>query len=110
MSRILSILLGISLIGCATSQTISSQKIAEKVNSSVKNKMSLGQAQVELSKLGFVCLEGTSIEPNQKDIYECIRNRSGFLYSCIDKVWFEAQSNDGPISNLKVHEPICASL
>ena len=76
----------------------------------VKHGIPLVGATTQLSARGFSCYEGTSYQPNVKGIYECTRNRGRLLYSCIHRVWFEAQSTKGVISNRTVHEPVCADL
>lgn len=104
------VLLVALLGGCAAEQTSSFEKLTIEVNSVVKNQMPLSQAQTALNKLSFQCMQGTSYEKNKKGVVECTRNRNGFLYSCIHRVWLETLTADGAVSNIEIHQPVCASL
>ena len=108
--RYIIILFVVSLASCATNNVASYEKLAFEINAVVKNAMPATQVESELTKLGFNCHEGTSIAPNEQGIFECSRNRSGFLYGCVHRIWYETSSKEDLISGLKIHEPACASF
>lgn len=110
MKNIKTILIAILLAGCATVDPSSEKELTEEIKKTVNNDMQLSDAITVLENKGFSCNEGTSINPKGKGIYECTRNRGGFLYSCIHRVWFDGISKNGAISNLKIHWPACASF
>ena len=104
------ILIAILQVGCASVDPSSQKELSEEIIKSVKNDMQLSDVIAVLENRGFACNEGTSVNPRGKGIYECTRNRGGFLYGCIHRVWFEGMSKNGVISNLEIHQPACASL
>ena len=104
------ILIAVLLAGCASVDPSSEKELSEEIDKTINNDMQLIDVITALENKGFSCHEGTSDNPRGKAIYECTRNRGGFLYGCIHRVRFEGMSKKGAISNLKIHRPACASL
>jgi len=99
------------LTACATGDPTSLPQLEIEVNGLVKEGMLKSDAVAALSSRGFSCLqEGTSLNPNARGILECTRQRGGFLYTCIHRVWFDFTSDKGAISNLRIFRPPCAGL
>jgi hypothetical protein len=111
MRKIILALLFSSLTACAVVDPTSHPALELEINSHVKNGMLKSEVTTVFASLGFSCMEeGTSLRPNDKRIIECTRNRGGFLYSCIHRVWFNFDPSNGQISGLQVFKPSCASM
>ena len=110
MQYITTILLTVFVVGCASIDSSSEKALSEEINAIVNNEMPLTDAIAALEIADFSCQEGTALDPRKKGIFECTRNKGGFLYGCIHRVWFEGTSKNGAISNLEIHRPACASL
>lgn len=108
-NRLIFLLAGL-IVGCAASQATSFEQLSAEINAVVQPQMPLSQAQSALNKLNFQCMQGTSLDKNQQGVVECTRNKGGFLYRCIHRVWLEAVSNDGVVANIEIHQPLCAGL
>ena len=94
---------------CATTEI---EKIQSELNPTLYRNMQLSEAIAGLENLGFECMEGTSIEPQKKDIYECARSEGNIWppFSCIHRVWLKKSNNNSEVSNYEIFEPMCTGV
>lgn len=106
------LLLAFLVSACATSEPANHAALQSEVTASLHEGTSSTYAIEVLTLSGFSCAEGTILDRNRKGIFECTRSRGSIWppYGCVHRIWFEAESPDGPISNLEVLKPFCASL
>ena len=110
--RAASIVLYLALSGCAMPDPASFSLLQDEIAPLVKDGMPLADAVTALKSRGFACMEGTSTEPRAKGTFECTRSRGPWWppYSCIHRIWFEATPPNGAILNVRLFNPVCASL
>ena len=112
LMRCLPILVCVALSACAIPDPASLAQLRDEVAPLVKDGMPLADAVSALKPRDFSCMEGTSLQPGAKGIFECSRSRAPLWppYGCIHRIWFEAKPPNGAISKLEVLKPTCASL
>lgn len=110
--RVWSLAICVALSAGTTSDPASSLLLRDEVAPLIKNGMPLADAMATLRSRSFSCMEGTSHDPRGKGIFECTRSHGPWWppYSCIHRIWFDATGPNGAISNLRVFDPVCASL
>ena len=104
------LLLTLLITACTINEPANHEHLKLQINTVIHNQMNSRQALEALNKIGFICHEGTAIEPNKKGLYECTRSKNGLMYSCIHRVWLATTSLDNQVSTIEVHQPMCASL
>jgi hypothetical protein len=110
MLKLSLILIILFLAGCSSTNPESHTLLKEEISKNIRNGMPIKQALIEFDRLGFKCNVGTSVDPNSTDQIECIRNRHGFIYTCIQRAWLDNVSSNGSVRNLEIHPPNCAGL
>ena len=108
--KYISILLFLVILAGCTSNPASEKELEGEIHAIVKNNMPIREAISHLEDAGFSCYDGNVTRGVTKGIFECTRNKGGFLYGCIHRVWFDYPSESGVVSNLRIHKPACASL
>ena len=110
--RVCSLAMCVALSACTTPDPASPLLLRDEVAPLIKNGMPLADVMATLRSRSFSCMEGTSLNPQGKGIFECTRSRGPWWppYSCIHRIWFDATAPNGAISNLRVFDPVCASL
>ena len=112
MRPVVNIVLCVALSACAMPDPANFSLLQDEVAPLVKDGMPLADAVTALKSRGFACMEGTSLQPRAKGTFECTRSRGPWWppYSCIHRIWFEATPPNGAILNVRLFNPVCASL
>ncbi len=83
--RLCSLAMCVALSACTTPDPASPLLLRDEVAPLVKNGMPLADAIATLRSRSFSCMEGTSLNPRGKGIFECTRSRGPWWppYSCM---------------------------
>ncbi len=94
---------------CATTELV---KLESEIKPILEKHESISKATRGLQEFNFNCIEGTSIEPKKKSIYECIRAEGNIWppFSCIHRVWLKAADPNSEVFSYEIFKPVCAGL
>jgi hypothetical protein len=102
MRRILVLLLSLVLSGCYTPNHA---RLSAHIGQRVTVGTPLSVATASLTQAGFDC-DATSQAPAM----DCSRIRTGFLYSCVERVLLKTDASTGRVSAVDVQKIACAGL
>ena len=102
----------IGILMCSACATTELKKLEFEIKPILDKHASISSAMKGLKNVGFTCGEGTSIDLNKKNIYECSRKQGNIWppFGCIHKVWLTKTKPIGEVYSYEIFKPVCTGV